>query len=150
MQIGDKALPSISPVGRGQRVKMLITLKPHGIFDQFLQTSHFKTKLSQNILTAAPVFPTMNFGTALTQFILVYTLATLPPPTISKQHTKRFLQNLLQPQHCTSLKSDILCIRILHLRIFTSLVITYTHTGIFTTEISINSYFHIKQFILFF
>ena len=42
MQIGDEALPSICLAGRGQLVKMLITLKPHGIFDQFLQTSHFK------------------------------------------------------------------------------------------------------------
>ena len=29
MQNGDKALPRISPTGRGQ---MLITLEPHGIF----------------------------------------------------------------------------------------------------------------------
>ena len=32
MQKGDEALLSIIPAGRGQLVKMLIALKPHGIF----------------------------------------------------------------------------------------------------------------------
>ena len=32
MQNGDEASPSISPAGRGQLVKMLITLEPHGVF----------------------------------------------------------------------------------------------------------------------
>ena len=32
MQNGDKAWPSTSPTGRGQFVKMLLTLEPHGIF----------------------------------------------------------------------------------------------------------------------
>ena len=31
MQNDDKTLPSISPTGRGQLVKLLITLEPHGI-----------------------------------------------------------------------------------------------------------------------
>ena len=38
MQNDNKALPSISPAGAGQ---MLITLKPHGIFDQILHTYTF-------------------------------------------------------------------------------------------------------------
>ena len=32
MQNSDEAWPSISPVGRGQLVKMLINIEPHGIF----------------------------------------------------------------------------------------------------------------------
>ena len=32
MQNGDEASPRISPNGRGQLVKMLITLEPDGIF----------------------------------------------------------------------------------------------------------------------
>ena len=32
MQQTDKALPSISPAGHGQLVKMFITLEPRGIF----------------------------------------------------------------------------------------------------------------------
>ena len=37
MQNGDEASASISQAGRGQLVKMLITLEPHGIyFDQLL------------------------------------------------------------------------------------------------------------------
>ena len=32
MQNGDKGSPSISPAGRDQLVKMLITFEPHGIF----------------------------------------------------------------------------------------------------------------------
>ena len=32
MQNGDEAPPGFSPAGRGQLVKMLITLEPHGIF----------------------------------------------------------------------------------------------------------------------
>ena len=32
MQNGDEASPSISPAGRGQLVKMLITLESHDIF----------------------------------------------------------------------------------------------------------------------
>ena len=38
MQNGDKALPSISRIGRGQSVQMLITLKPHGLFQDCLAT----------------------------------------------------------------------------------------------------------------
>ena len=32
MQDGDDASPTISPAGRGQLMKMFITLEPHGIF----------------------------------------------------------------------------------------------------------------------
>ena len=32
MQNGDEVLPSISPAGHGQYVKMLITLEPLGVF----------------------------------------------------------------------------------------------------------------------
>ena len=32
MQNGDEALPNISPAGRGQLVKMFITLEPHVMF----------------------------------------------------------------------------------------------------------------------
>ena len=32
MRSGDEDLPSISPTGRGQLVKMLITLESYGIF----------------------------------------------------------------------------------------------------------------------
>ena len=41
MQNGDEASPSISPASRGQLVKMLIALEPHGIFDQILSTYTF-------------------------------------------------------------------------------------------------------------
>ena len=36
MQNGDKALPCIRSTGRGQSLKMIITLEPHGIFDHNL------------------------------------------------------------------------------------------------------------------
>ena len=41
MQNGDEALSSIILVGQGLLVKMLITLEPHNIFYQFLNTKIF-------------------------------------------------------------------------------------------------------------
>ena len=41
MQNGDKASPSISPAGRGQLVKMLITAESMVYFDQILLTYTF-------------------------------------------------------------------------------------------------------------
>ena len=36
MKNGNEPAPNINPAGRGQLVKMHITLEPHGIFDQIL------------------------------------------------------------------------------------------------------------------
>ena len=41
MQNRDEALLRISQARRDQLVKMLITVKPHGIYDQFLLTCTF-------------------------------------------------------------------------------------------------------------
>ena len=41
MRNGDKASPSIGPAGRGQFVKMLITLEPREIFIIFYLPIHF-------------------------------------------------------------------------------------------------------------
>ena len=55
MQNGDEALPSISPAGRGQLVKMLITHESHGIFLKYF--AFFKKKRNQVAKRATNAHP---------------------------------------------------------------------------------------------
>ena len=81
MQNDDKTLPSISPTGRGQLVKLLITLEPHGInWSKLCLLMHINIVRLASMLNgdealpkksiAAPTPPQLILGNPIWKYIL--------------------------------------------------------------------------------
>ena len=61
MQNGDEALPTISTVGRGQLVEMIITFELSVYFDQILHTYTFKHWLDTGMQNGDEASPSIGF-----------------------------------------------------------------------------------------